>query len=297
MSGLASYHDSDATAPDRTATWLKWILFVTALLCSAAMIAGTVQTYRKKPPLPAQFVSSTGAALFTSKDIVAGKAAFQAADLGDYGSLYGMGAYFGEDWTAKYLMRLAHRTTDDIAESRFGKTYAKLSVGPRAAVKATMRSDLQGIELRNRSVTLPAPVARAIGKVRSSLATDIRTNNFTKGYRAATNISSEQAKQAADFIIYSAITTVARRPGTNVSWTQNWPYEPFVGNVPTPGTFLWTWISIMVTFALFGAVVFIFEHWINREAGTPRALLTRFYPLTKGQGAAGLFLWPSWGYS
>ena len=49
-------------------------------------------------------------------DIVAGKAGFQNADLMDYGSLYGMGSYFGEDYTADNLVRLAtldrrqHRT-------------------------------------------------------------------------------------------------------------------------------------------------------------------------------------------
>ena len=41
----------------------------------------------------------------TEDDVVAGKAGFQRADLMDYGSLYGMGSYFGEDYTAKYLVR------------------------------------------------------------------------------------------------------------------------------------------------------------------------------------------------
>jgi len=41
------------------------------------------------------------------KNIVARKSGFQQADLMDYGSLYGMGSYFGEDYTAEYLVRLA----------------------------------------------------------------------------------------------------------------------------------------------------------------------------------------------
>ena len=36
----------------------------------------------------------------TGDDILAGKAGFQKADLMDYGSLYGMGSYFGQDYTA-----------------------------------------------------------------------------------------------------------------------------------------------------------------------------------------------------
>jgi hypothetical protein len=38
--------------------------------------------------------------LMSAVDIEVGKAGFQKADLMDYGSLYGMGSYFGEDYTA-----------------------------------------------------------------------------------------------------------------------------------------------------------------------------------------------------
>ncbi len=43
-------------------------------------------------------------------DIVAGKGGFQKADLMDYGSLYGMGSYFGEDYTASTLVALGTAT-------------------------------------------------------------------------------------------------------------------------------------------------------------------------------------------
>ncbi|MDE2473173.1 MAG: hypothetical protein KGL35_31815 [Bradyrhizobium sp.] len=50
----------------------------------------------------------------TDSDVVAGKAGFQKADLMDYGSLYGMGSYFSQDYTAFGLMRqlLSHRRLD-----------------------------------------------------------------------------------------------------------------------------------------------------------------------------------------
>ena len=37
------------------------------------------------------------------------------------------------------------------------------------------------------------------------------------------------------------------------SWTENWPYEPEVGNTPTTNTFVWTWASFCFTFLAFGA--------------------------------------------
>jgi nitric oxide reductase large subunit len=51
----------------------------------------------------------------TEEDIVAGKAGFQRADLMDYGSIYGMGSYFGEDYTAQYLVELGRKTEEKIA--------------------------------------------------------------------------------------------------------------------------------------------------------------------------------------
>jgi nitric oxide reductase subunit B len=57
----------------------------------------------------------------SAADIVGGKAGFQKADLMDYGSLYGMGSYFGEDYTAAYLVRLATLTEDSIAKANSAK--------------------------------------------------------------------------------------------------------------------------------------------------------------------------------
>ena len=77
----------------------------------------TVQTYRAAPPQPDRFVGADGTVLMTDDDIVAGKGGFQKADLMDYGSLYGMGSYYGEDYTASTLVRLG---TADAEQCRPG---------------------------------------------------------------------------------------------------------------------------------------------------------------------------------
>ena len=283
MSDVAIYPDIDE--PDRMSAWLKWILFFVGVATLGALVYGTVLTYRDAPPQPEQIVTPEGAVLFTGRDIVAGKGAFQQADLGDYGSIFGMGTYFGEDWTAKYLVRLGRLTADAIAIPRYGKPYAELGVGPKAVVKNKMQKDLWGLHLWDKRLVVSAPVSQAIRKLQAEISHFILTNDFKKGYTRAYSLNPKRAEQAADFILYSVFTTVARRQHVAASWTNNWPYEPLVGNVPTPGTFIWTWISFMITFALFGVVVFIFEHWINRDAGTPKVLLDKFNPLTPGQRA------------
>ena len=59
------------------------------------------------PPQPDRFVSTSGTLIMSGDDILAGKGGFQKADLMDYGSLYGMGSYYGEDYTAATLVSLA----------------------------------------------------------------------------------------------------------------------------------------------------------------------------------------------
>ena len=61
----------------------------------------------------------------------------------------------------------------------------------------------------------------------------------------------------------SDFTRVARRPGVTWSWTENWPYEPLVGNTPTANIFRWTWISFGFTFFAFGVVLFIYEFFLE----------------------------------
>ena len=65
------------------------------------------------------------------------------------------------------------------------------------------------------------------------MAANLRTIDLTTGWTPAHSLNEAEAQQTAEFIIYSALTCVARRPDVNWSWTENWPFEPEVGNVPT----------------------------------------------------------------
>ena len=98
----------DVKPQDKTARWLIVTLVVTVVLCWSLMIFATVKTYYLSAPMPKQFVAGDNHIVMTQESIVSGKGGFQKADLMDYGSLYGMGSYYGEDFTAQYLMDLFH---------------------------------------------------------------------------------------------------------------------------------------------------------------------------------------------
>jgi hypothetical protein len=81
---------------DPVSNVLKWILLIVAIGSFGLFAWATVLTYERAPPQPERFVTSGGATLMTGDDILAGKGGFQKADLMDFGSLYGMGSYFGQ---------------------------------------------------------------------------------------------------------------------------------------------------------------------------------------------------------
>ena len=154
------------------------------------------------------FVDPAGNVLITDDDITAGKGGFQKADLMDYGSIYGMGSYFGEDYTASTLVRLGVLTKQSLVNSAATppNTTAPLTnrsplrVPPerrpnrplppphrsptarRPAATATMQKELQSIDLTQPKVVVPDAVAQAIRGAQAELATKLNTVNLSAGW-------------------------------------------------------------------------------------------------------------------
>jgi nitric oxide reductase subunit B len=226
----------------------------------------------------------------SAADIVAGKAGFQKADLMDYGSIYGMGSYFGEDYTAANLVRLAVLTEANLAKARFGKVWTELTADEQASIKSAMQAELQGIDLTKPVTAVPKALADAIPTLRTEIIKALLNHDYAKGWTQAYSLDEKSAAETADFLIYSSLTTVARRPGTMASWTQNWPFEPLVGNAPTTSTFEWTWISFCFVFFAFGAVMFIYQRYLNDPDRAPMdPVLSGFRRLTPSQRRVGKY--------
>jgi nitric oxide reductase subunit B len=267
----------DSCPQDRTSRVLIWVFIVVTVLCWAGMLFATRATYQQAAPLPQQMVATSGSSVMSYADIVAGKSGFQQADLMDYGSLYGMGSYFGEDFTAKYLVELAKEVQNNLALSRYGKSFDAVTADQQASVTRAMQAQLQGIDLSQQQVVLPDSVAQAIQVLRPRIRAMLLTDNFAQGYSGARALDASSATQTANFLLYSSLTTVARRPGEDYSWTVNWPAEPLVGNSPTAATFQWTWISFTMIFFAIGAILMIFRIWIE-----PKAENETFEPVLRG---------------
>src|SRR5678815_6068540 len=114
---MARRQDLSQPSNDRVSDILKWVLLATAIVCFSLLRWATVLTYEQAPPQPQAFTDQSGNVIMSGDDVVAGKGGFQKADLMDYGSIYGMGSYFGEDYTASTLARLGVLTKQSLTHS------------------------------------------------------------------------------------------------------------------------------------------------------------------------------------
>lgn len=281
---------ADTPPQDPVSTALKWILLITAILCFIALGWGTYKTYDLAPPLPQQFLTADGKVVMTEEDIFAGKAGFQKADLMDYGSLYGMGSYFGEDYTAKYLVRLGRLTEDAMSQQQFGKKFAELPDEKQYLVRKAMQHELQQLDLSQNKAVLSLPLTQAIEQLQTEISTSLLNHDSERGWTQAYSLNQQSALQTADFLIYSSLTTIAHRPNQDFSYTNNWPYEPTMGNTPTANTFYWTWISYCFIFLGFGAVLYIYHRYLSSADDLVRTpVLLGFQPLTPSQRKTGQY--------
>lgn len=275
---------------DRVSRVLVVVMLITTALAWAAMLAMTVNTYHGAPPLPGSIVSQSGQTVMMRDDIEAGKAAFQKTDLMDYGSLYGMGAYFGEDYTASALVNIARGTRQAMARARYGKDYEALDEAAQLAVQHSMQKALKQVDLTADPVVVDDAVANAIAGYRRHFAETIRQTDPETGYTKV-ELTREEAEKLGDFIVHAALTTVARRPGKDYSWTGNWPPEPIVDNTPTKESLTWTVISFGGMILGIGIVLVIYRLYIDRDLPneTHADILGDFHPLTPSQRALGKF--------
>ena len=175
----------DPPVEDPVSNVLKWVLLVVAIATFGLLAWATVETYRTAPPQPDRFVTADGTVLMTDDDIVAGKGGFQKADLMDYGSLYGMGSYYGEDYTASTLVRAGH---GDAEQCRAGHVRQAVCSAARPISRPPppprCARALQGVDLTKPEVVLPGPLADALVTVRDDLAKSLNTADPADGLDA-----------------------------------------------------------------------------------------------------------------
>jgi len=239
--------------------WLRTVLIV-MVLGFAGLIVITSLAYRNAPPIPAQVLDAQGIRLFTGDDISEGQAIFLKYGLMNNGSIWGHGAYLGPDYSAEALHRIGEDTGTVIAQQQYQQPLVALTPGQQAAVYAQTAVELKTNHYDAASATLHLTMPEtAAYRRQTAYWTDYFLDPARNGGLKRGLISDPtELHQFTAFVTWTAWASVTNRPGENYSYTNNFPYDPIVGNTPIPGALLWSALSLIVLLAGIAIVLLMF---------------------------------------
>ncbi|BAW79484.1 nitric-oxide reductase [Candidatus Nitrosoglobus terrae] len=276
----ASNEDSGPLSP----WWIRSIIMV-MVIGFALLLSITHKAYHNAPPIPLKIEDIQGNILFTSDDISGGQEVFLKYGLMNNGSIWGHGAYLGPDYSATALHRIGEGIAATLAQERYHKNMAQLTLSEQAAVRAEVTVMLKTNRYDSATGVLKlTPAETEAYRQEIKHWTDYFKDPTTNGgLKPDTITDSTELQQFTAFVTWAAWASVANRPDENFSYTNNFPYDPSVGNQPTSGALLWSALSLVVLLGGIGAVLlssgrFEFLGWSGRHQGPPHILLGQASP-------------------
>ncbi len=281
-----------------TAFWIIALIMVTML------IRYTATLQKEVPPLPQEVRSESGELLYTYDDIVEGKGYFQEFDLTDWGSLLGMGAYIGPDFTTDFMYYRTIYLYNFYGQEIYGKNDDELTNVERGAVKERVKEDFRKQTTLLETTTVYTDASAAAFHENVAYLTDLLVNgNPERAWRGGI-ILPEEAEKIAAFVDWSQLVASSLRPGTDRTWSNNWPPEPrldqdltFLSHNVSLWEFLLLWtLTVLVIFLSYE---YLFKKEPNEELEEPLQVkflfksqkkLLKYIPIVAGLFVVQLFI-------
>ena len=259
-------------AQEPLSPWWRHGVILTMTFGFTVLIWLAVRTYEDAPPIPNKIVDPAGAVVFTGQDIRAGQSVFLKYGLMENGTVWGHGAYLGPDFSAQYLHTLSEDTQRFIASQQFHWTGGNLTPLQRDTLMAAVGLQLKANRYNPLTETLQytEPETRSfqnqIHEWTSYFSDPAQNRGLSVGF---VNHPAELRSLIA-FFAWSAWASAADRPGKDYSYTNNFPYDPSLGNTPSGDAVLWSALSLIAllagtALALFALGRFDFLGWKGKN--------------------------------
>jgi nitric oxide reductase subunit B len=256
--------------------WLSLISVVTLSFLVLGYFGSEI--YRQAPPVPKRVVTADGTVLFTGQDIKDGQNVWQSIGGQEVGTIWGHGSYVAPDWTADWLHREATWLLDRWAAQAGCKTYEQADAETQAMLRQRLKKEIRPntyqAETGDLVVSpLRAEAIKAVGAHYAALfGADAELKGVRKAYAIPANTikTPERQRLMNTFFFWAAWACGTERPGSAITYTQNWPPETLIDNRPTGSIVIWSVISFVVLLAGIGAMVWYFavqRHKADDEAG------------------------------
>jgi len=277
--------------------WWPRSVVIVMIVGFAGLILMSLRAYQNAPPIPVKTVA-LGEVVFTAEDIAEGQEVFLKYGLMDNGTIWGHGGYLGPDFSAQTLHGLASYSAGRIAQSRFQTTYSNLRENEKAAVDGAVASEFKTnrYDAATGTLTLPdenkAAFAEQIAYWTNYFADPAKNGGLSRGAVA----DPVELRKLTAFFVWTAWASAAQRPGSAHSYTNNFPYDPLVGNHHTSGALMWSALSLVFllvgvasVLVAFGKFDYLGWHGVPTVAAV-RPINAGPAPITPAQAATVKFM-------
>lgn len=227
--------ENDYSSPVVSRWWILALAFV-LIYGFAVLITITYKAYADKPPIPEFITDMDGKVLFTGDDIRSGQSVFLRYGLHDNGTVWGHGAYLGPDFSADYLHKVAVATR---------RQNPSLSMEELNQLAKTNRYDEPA-----ETLVMDAAQTEVFEEAPGYWKEYFSRPENNGGLQRDLITDPTELHQLSAFFAWSAWACSANRPGEDYSYTNNFPYEPEIGQGPSDPLIVWSVASLL--FLLFG---------------------------------------------
>ncbi|MFY9856197.1 MAG: nitric-oxide reductase large subunit, partial [Terracidiphilus sp.] len=234
-----------------------WIALAIVIIGSFAVLGGVGrQMISAAPPLPDVYTTD-GQLLFTGSSITDGQGVWQSIGGQEIGTVWGHGAYVAPDWSADWLHRESNILLDTWAAKAGAANFAALGVDQQAIFKARLIREMRTntYDVAQNRVTIDADRAAAFTQLAAYYADVFASGRSEYAIPQGALTDAKKQHELAAFFWWTSWAASTQRPGSPITYTNNWPHETLVANTPTPGAVLWSFLSIVGLLGGIGGMV------------------------------------------
>ncbi len=248
------------SSPAKLSPWWRHAVIIVMVFGFTILIWLSARTYENAPPIPEKVVGPAGETIFTGADIQAGQQVFLKYGLMDNGSVWGHGAYLGPDFSAEYLHALSTDAQEFVAIHRYGIPFSVLDTLRRVVVTSDVAQLLRQnrYDPASKALTFTEPERFSFIKQVGRWTRYFLDPGSNAGLAKKLIKDPAELRQLTAFFAWTAWSSVASRPGESYSYTNNFPFDPSVGNSPTGDAVLWSALSLISLLAGIGLILFMF---------------------------------------
>lgn len=268
-----------------------WLILATiAILSFGALLYYGGEIYQAAPPIPEAIRTTEGDLVFGKDDILLGQDVWRSIGGQELGSIWGHGAYAAPDWTADWLHREAVWILDEWARGEGAASFETLDDVRRATLQARLQQELREntYDPENGVIAISSIRRRAIEQVQDHYLGLFGDEPSLAGLRESYAMPSDTVKTLerrealTAFIFWATWACVTERPGSEITYTHNWPPEQLVGNGPTGAVLVTSVASFVLLLGGIGALVWLYaarrQQWQSAPQNTPKDPLIALQP-------------------